>query len=109
MKFLVDNQLPPRLSKFRQDAGHDSVHVAMVGMDTADDRTLWAWAIREGRVVVSKDEDLLFLAIRPRDEGRLVWVRLGNCRRDALLDAFAKVLPAVVVALDDGQRVVEVG
>lgn len=81
----------------------------MVGMDTADDRTLWAWAIREDRVVVSKDEDLLFLAIRPRDEGRLVWVRPGNCRRDALLDAFAKALPAVVAALDDGQRVVEVG
>lgn len=48
MNFLVDDQLPPRLSKFLQDAGHDSVHVAMVGMDTADDRTLWAWAIREG-------------------------------------------------------------
>lgn len=44
MRFVVDNQLSPRLSKFLQDEGHDSVHVAMVGMDTADDRALWAWA-----------------------------------------------------------------
>ena len=83
MRFVVDNQLPPRLSKFLEEAGHDSVHVAMVGMDTADDRALWAWARREDRVVVSKDEDLLFLANRPGDTGRLIWVRLGNCRRAA--------------------------
>jgi predicted nuclease of predicted toxin-antitoxin system len=109
MRFLVDNQLPPRLSKFLQDAGHDSVHVAQVGMDTADDRSLWDWALREGRVVISKDEDLLFLATRPRDNGRLIWIRLGNCRRDALLDAFTKVLPAVLASIDAGQRIVEVG
>lgn len=50
MRFVVDNQIPPRLSKFLQAAGHDSVHVATVGMDTADDRTLWSWAIGEGRI-----------------------------------------------------------
>jgi predicted nuclease of predicted toxin-antitoxin system len=31
MKFIVDNQLPPSLSRSLADAGHDSVHVAMVG------------------------------------------------------------------------------
>lgn len=30
--------------------------------------------------MISKDEDLLFLANRPGDKGRLVWVRLGDCR-----------------------------
>ncbi len=43
MRFVIDNQLPPRLSKFLQDAGHDSVHVAMVGMDTADDGRFGLW------------------------------------------------------------------
>jgi predicted nuclease of predicted toxin-antitoxin system/uncharacterized protein (DUF433 family) len=108
MRFVVDNQLPPRLSKFLEEAGHDSVHVAMVGMDTADDRALWAWARREDRIVVSKDEDLLFLANRPGDKGRLMWVRLGNCRRDALVEAFVRSLPAVVAAIAEGQRVVEI-
>ena len=72
MRFVVDNQLSPKLSRFLQDSGHDSVHVAMVGLDTADDRTVWDWALRESRIVVSKDEDLLFLANRPGDTGRLV-------------------------------------
>ena len=57
MRFVVDSQLPPRLSRFLQDAGHDSVHVAMVGMDTADDRALWSWALHEGRIVASKGSD----------------------------------------------------
>ncbi len=108
MRFVVDNQLPPRLSKFLEEAGHDSVHVATVGMDAADGRALWAWARREDRVVVSKDEDPLFLANRPGDTGRLIWVRLGNCRRESLVGAFSRSLPAVVAALLEGQRVVEI-
>jgi len=59
MRFVVDNQLPPRLSRFLADAGHDAVHVTMVGLDAADDQSVWAWAIREARVLVSKDEDFL--------------------------------------------------
>ncbi len=86
MRFVVDNQLPPRLSRFLADAGHDAVHVTMVGLDAADDQTVWAWAIREARVLVSKDEDFLYFAHRQGDRGRLLWVRLGNCRRDVLLD-----------------------
>ena len=87
MKFIVDNQLPPSLSRSLADAGHDSVQVAMVGLDASSDETLWAWALREDRIVVSKDEDLFFLANRGGDRGRLLWVRIGNCRRERLHDA----------------------
>jgi predicted nuclease of predicted toxin-antitoxin system len=61
MRFVVDNQLPPSLSRLLADAGHESVHVAMVGLDSASDEALWSWAMREERIVVSKDEDLFFL------------------------------------------------
>ena len=108
MRFVVDNQLPPRLSRFLADAGHDAVHVTMVGLDAADDQTVWAWAIREARVLVSKDEDFLYLAHRQGDRGRLLWVRLGNCRREVLLDAFARSIDAIVAAFDSGQRIVEI-
>jgi len=108
MKFVVDHQLSPKLSKFLQGAGHDSVHVTMVGLDTADDRTLWQWAQRESRIVVSKDVDLFFLANRPGDNGRLVWVRLGNCRSEAMIEAFTRSLDSLVALFGEGQRIVEV-
>ena len=64
------------------DAGHDSVRVAMIGLDASSEETLWAWALREDRIVVNKDEDLFFLANRGGDRGRLLWVRIENCRRE---------------------------
>lgn len=107
MRFVVDNQLPPSLSRWLADAGHDSVHVAMVGLDASSDETLWAWAAREQRIVVRKDEDLFFLANRGGDDGKLLWVRIGNCRREQLHDAFSRSLAAIVGAFESGQRVVE--
>jgi predicted nuclease of predicted toxin-antitoxin system len=107
MRFVVDNQLPPRLARFLADAGHDAVHVAMVGLDAADDQTVWSWAVREARILVSKDEDFLYFAHRQGESGRLLWVRLGNCRREALLDAFGKSIDAIDAAFSSGHRVVE--
>ena len=107
MRFVVDNQLPPSLSRLLAEAGHDSVHVAMVNHDTSTDEVLWAWAEREGRIVVSKDEDLFFLANRGGDSGKLLWVRLGNCRREVLHQAFERALPSVIAAFESGQRIVE--
>lgn len=107
MRFLVDNQLSPRLSRFLAARGHDSIHVAMVGLESADDASVWTWAARESRIEVSKDEDFLYLANRPDDVGRLLWVRAPNCRSDALVAAFESALPAIAAAFESGQRVVE--
>jgi hypothetical protein len=35
------------------------------------------------------------------------WVRLGNCRNDALLEAFAASFETIFAAFDSGQTVVE--
>jgi predicted nuclease of predicted toxin-antitoxin system len=108
MRFLVDNQLPLLLAAHLRTRGHDGVHVLDIGFDTASDAEVWARATAEGRVVVSKDEDFVFLALRPGDAGRLVWVRLGNCRNRALLDAFDRAHDAMIAAFDAGQRIVEI-
>ena len=80
MRFLVDNQLPPSLARWLRDRGHDAEHVFESGLHLLDDRALWARALASGRIVVSKDEDFLYLTNQPGDAGRFLWVRLGNCR-----------------------------
>jgi len=107
MRFLVDNQLPPALAVFLRDHGHDAIHVFEHGLDHQADQSLWEHATSTHRIVVSKDEDFLYLANRPGDIGRLLWVRLGNCRNAMLIDAFSKSLTAVTAAFEDGQQVVE--
>jgi predicted nuclease of predicted toxin-antitoxin system len=107
VKFLVDNQPPLQLAHHLAKRDHESMHVSEVGLDGTDDQVVWSWANQRGFVVVSKDEDFFFLAHRPADTGRLVWVRLGNCRKAPLLAAIDSTLEAILAAFDGGQRIVE--
>ncbi|MHB1808467.1 MAG: DUF5615 family PIN-like protein [Solirubrobacteraceae bacterium] len=58
MNFLIDAQLPLRLSNLLADAGHDSVHTSSLpdGNRTSDRRRATI-ADSESRVVVTKDRD----------------------------------------------------
>lgn len=107
MKFLVDNQLPVSLARHLATHGHDARHVSELGLEEADDRRIWLWAIGEQCVVVSKDEDFFTLANQVGDRGRLIWVRLGNCRKGVLLEAISKAMPQIQAAFESGQRIVE--
>jgi predicted nuclease of predicted toxin-antitoxin system len=107
MKLLVDNQLPSALAGHLRNWGLDCVHVLDMGLNTADDLEIWNRAAAEDRIVVTKDEDFLVLARRPADRGRMIWVRLGNCRNAALLAAFDRMRDVLLQAIASGQRVIE--
>ena len=107
MKFLIDNQLPTELCRWLTRKGHDSSHVLDLGIEQALDREIWLLAEQQDAVLVSKDEDFFHLAGLPDARGRLLWVRLGNCRTPALLAAFENLWPAVEARLEAGERVVE--
>jgi predicted nuclease of predicted toxin-antitoxin system len=108
MKFLVDNQLPIQLAIHLRKFGHDCQHVLDLGLEETDDIELWVRAGRDERIMVSKDDDFVFLATRPGDTGRLIWVRVGNCRNAALLASFDRIHDELVRAIESGQRIVEV-
>lgn len=57
--------------------------------------------------MISKDEDFLFLATRPDDSGRLLWLRLGNTRKAELLGAIFPRMPEIEAIFAEGQRIVE--
>jgi len=38
----------------------------------------------------------------------VVWVRLGNCRKTVLLEAFSRILPALRSKLAAGDAVIEI-
>jgi predicted nuclease of predicted toxin-antitoxin system len=107
VKFLVDNQLPPALARLLISRGSDCVHVLEAGLDGATDKEIWDFAAAQGFVLISKDEDFFHRSSRPNASVSLVWVRLGNCRKQALLAAFDKALPQLIAALQAGDHVVE--
>lgn len=108
MRFLVDAQLPPGLARWLVAEGHEAAHVLDHGLESADDGAVWRHAESVGAVILTKDEDFAARRIRANEGPAVVWIRVGNTHRRALLDWFRAALPDVLVALDRGDRLVEI-
>ena len=106
MRFLVDAQLPPALARHITSLGHDAEHVDDSSRSREPDQSIRAYAVEIGAVIVTKDED--FPIHRLLHEGpAIVWVRVGNTRKAALLLRFTSELPTIVAALECGETIVE--
>jgi predicted nuclease of predicted toxin-antitoxin system len=77
-------------------------------MDEKSDAEIWVFAKSQDYVVISKDEDFVHLANRFGDTGKLLWVRIGNCRKRHLLSRFEQSISNIVAAFDQGTRIVEI-
>lgn len=108
MRFLVDAQLPLALARWLSAAGHEAAHVNDLGLSDAEDRAIWSRAAESGATIISKDEDFYILRTT-RDGGpAVVWLRVGNVRKTALLAWIEPLLPQIVAALRRGETLVEV-
>ena len=108
MTFLIDAQLPPALGRALNAVGHPSQHVANVGLLKAGDDAIWQYAMANGLVVLSKDEDFIIRRLLEADGPQTVWLRVGNCSNRELLARFLPLLADVVVRLQQHETVVEV-
>jgi len=108
VKFLIDNQLPSALAQYLKKRGFDCEHVLNVNLGAGSDADICEYAMRQERVIISKDQDFLYLANQPQTNIKLVWVRLGNCRTQVLLEAFDRLWPTIESCLKAGDRIVEV-
>jgi predicted nuclease of predicted toxin-antitoxin system len=78
-----------------------------INLSGATDAAIWDYASRNDCVVISKDEDFLYMANVPSSKARLIWVRIGNCRTKALLAAVERLWPKIEAGLKAGDRVIE--
>ena len=82
MRFLVDENLSPRLASLLEDAGHEANHVAHLGLAAADDATLFEFAENTGAVIISADTDFsAVLARADRSSPSAVQLRRLGGRR----------------------------
>jgi predicted nuclease of predicted toxin-antitoxin system len=108
MQFVVDAQLPPALARWLESEGIPSVHVADLRLENASDIMIRRWAAEHSAVIVSKDDDFYLWRSQSNDHHpAVVWVRFGNCRKQELIRRFAELLPAIIRALNSGEKLVE--
>ncbi|HJQ35490.1 MAG TPA: DUF5615 family PIN-like protein [Pyrinomonadaceae bacterium] len=84
MKLLFDHNLSPRLVKRLADLYPDSNHLHLLGLDRSDDETIWEYARREGFPIVTKDADFGDLCMLRGFPPKVVWIRRGNCKTQAV-------------------------
>jgi predicted nuclease of predicted toxin-antitoxin system len=108
VRFLVDTQLPKALSFWLSERGHHAEHVLDVGLGQSKDTPVWRYAQQNGAVIITKDEDFAEWVRRGRAGPAIVWLRMGNSSKRALLAWLEPLLPAIVRQLEQGDRLVEV-
>jgi predicted nuclease of predicted toxin-antitoxin system len=108
MRFRIDAQLPPALALLLARHGHTAEHVADIGLRHADDSPIWDYALAYQAIIVTKDEDFPHRMRQGAANPVIVWLRVGNTSRRALLAWFKPLLPQIETLISQGDRLIEV-
>jgi predicted nuclease of predicted toxin-antitoxin system len=106
VNFLIDAQLPRRLAWKLRELGHDVLHTLdLPSGNRTPDKEINAVALRDGRVVVTKDADFVNSFLLLGQPGKLVLVSTGNITNAELEALLLPNLPAIVSELQTGSYV----
>jgi predicted nuclease of predicted toxin-antitoxin system len=108
VNFIIDAQLPPALARWLEEAGHQARHVEDIGLRDAEDTPIWRYAQEHQAVILTKDEDFALRLLQSQSGPVIVWLRIGNCSKRALLAWFTPLLPAILEEVHRGHRLIEV-
>lgn len=84
VKLLFDQNLAPRLVRDVANRFPGSRHVRDLGLQAADDRTIWDRAAADGFLIVTKDDDFRQRSFLVGHPPKVLWLRLGNCRTETV-------------------------
>lgn len=85
MKLLVDAQLPRRLARILQAAGHDALHTLDLPLQNrTSDSDVILVAEQENRIVVTKDADFVHSHILYGRPSKLLLISMGNVTNSEL-------------------------
>ncbi|MBC7768985.1 MAG: DUF5615 family PIN-like protein [Phycisphaerales bacterium] len=81
MKFLIDENLPPRIAAWLQERGFDAIHVKAAGLGGGSDASVEGLAVAQLRTIITKDGD--FSKVK---SVHVLQIGIGNCSTTQLLD-----------------------
>lgn len=82
MKLLLDQNLSRYLLTSICEIWPDSSHVALIGMNTASDKEIWAFAARNQYIILSKDNDFVQMATFFGAPPKVILLSIGNASTD---------------------------
>ena len=106
MKLLFDQNLSFRLCRALADFFPESSQVRLLGLEHADDRTVWDRAKSGGYTLVSQDSDFADLAGLYGPPPKVIWMRSGNQPTPAIAELLRTHHEAIAAFGADGEAAV---
>lgn len=78
MTLLLDHHLSRKLVTRLADLFPQASHVALHGLDAADDLVIWTFARTHGYTIVTKDSDFNDVSTLRGAPPQIIWLRIGN-------------------------------
>lgn len=101
MKLLLDQNLSYRLLARLEPRFPGSTQVHRLGLEHADDRTLWQLAKDEGYILVTKDSDFPEMSLIRGFPPQIVWLRCGNTSTAVVTDLMVRNAELIRGFVDD--------
>jgi predicted nuclease of predicted toxin-antitoxin system len=93
MKLLLDQGLPRSAVNLLVKEGIDSIHVADLGMSSAEDWQILEQARKDGMIVVTLDADFhSLLALTAANSPSVIRIRIERLRAQALTDLLTTII-----------------
>lgn len=89
------------------DLGHEAQHVVDLKLRAVDDSVIWGFALEYDAVLLNKDEDFPHRFHQSVRTPVVVWLRVGNVSRKALLRWFRPLLSQVIKLIEEENRLIE--
>jgi predicted nuclease of predicted toxin-antitoxin system len=90
MKLLFDENISPKLTILLECHFPGSAHVRDCGLKGRPDEAVWEYARDQNFTLVSKDSDFFHRSLLLGPPPKLVWLCLGNCTCDQVLNLLLK-------------------
>jgi len=85
MKLLLDENLSRRIIPFLQENYAGSTQVVLVGLERADDKTVWKYAKKHDFTIVTKDSDFYELSLVFGYPPKIIWIKSGNTTKESII------------------------
>jgi predicted nuclease of predicted toxin-antitoxin system len=75
-----------------------------VGLARADDATVWQYARDNGLTILTKDSDFNQIALLSGGSPKVVWLRIGNCTTDQVLELVRRHAAEIAAFVDGAEE-----
>ena len=97
IQFIVDAQLPKRLSDFLKLKGFNSIHtLELINKNKTTDKKITAISIAENRILITKDLDFLESYILQNKPSKLILIKTGNISNNDLMKLISDNLDTII-------------